>query len=228
MGALSVAAELDLGAYRPEHVDERVRRALAREHVADLSALVEHLRRDARARARFRRAVAVPASRLFRDEEQFALLERRVLPDLAAAGAGIRAWSAGCAAGQELYSLALVLERMGHLDRADLLGSDLLEENVSAAARGADARVSAAVRARVRWEQRDLVADPPPSGRWALILCRNVGIYLAPPAKHALHAKLAGRLARGGYLMLGRAERVSDADALGLDRIAPHTYRRPR
>jgi chemotaxis methyl-accepting protein methylase len=209
-------------------VDERVRRALEREREADLDALVSRLQRDADARARFRRAVAVSASRLFRDEVQFELLERRILPELAAAGGHIRAWSAGCAAGQELYSLALVLERMGHLDRSFLLGSDLLEENVSAATRGEVAELSAAVRARVRWEQRDLVGDPPPPGHWSLILCRNVGIYLAAPAKRALHAKLAARLERGGYLMLGRAERIGDARAVGLERIAPHTYRRPR
>jgi chemotaxis protein methyltransferase CheR len=230
MGALSIAVDIDLGAYRVEHVRERIRRALVREAVADVDQLARTLRRDREARFRFRRAVAVPSSRLFRDEAQFSIVERRILPDLLERSPGrVRVWSAGCARGEELYSLALVLERMGALERAFLLGSDLLAENVATAAVGADvgSLASPTLRAALRWESRDLVAEPPPPGRWSLILCRNVGIYLAGEVKERVHVKLAGALTRGGYLMLGRAERLRDPAALKLERVAPNTYRRP-
>lgn len=227
--ALSRAVGLDLASYRREHVEERIRRALAREGVADASGLARMFGRDAEARARFRRSVAVSVSGLFRDPDQFDLLERRLLPPLVAGGRRLTIWSAGCADGSELYSVAILLERMDALDRALLLGSDVLEENLAVARRGRydDFAVSPALRARVRWERRDLVRDGAPKGSWRLVLCRNVAIYLAPEAKQALYASLAAALAPNGVLLLGRSERLARPRELGLERAGPHAYRRP-
>ena len=132
--ALGDAAGLPLREYREAHVCERVRRALEREEVDGVGALVSLLRRDPAARTRFRRAVAVSVSGFFRDPHQFDLLEAELLPELLAARTRLRVWSAGAAEGQELYSLGILLERAGRLDDAYLLGSDLLAENVAAAA----------------------------------------------------------------------------------------------
>ena len=79
----------------------------------------------------------------------------------------------------------------------------------------------------MRWEQRDLVAEPPAPGGWDLVLCRNLAIYLTAAARDALHARLAGALAPGGVLLLGRSERIADPAALGLRLAGPHAYRRP-
>lgn len=227
--ALGAAAGLPLGEYREAHVLERVRRALEREEVDGVGALVSLLRRDPGARTRFRRAVAVSVSGFFRDPHQFELLEAELLPGLLAARPRLRVWSAGAAEGQELYSLGILLERAGRLGDAYLLGSDLLAENVAAAAAGArpGAPVSDALRARVRWEQRDLVAEPAAPGAWDLVLCRNLAIYLTAAARDALHVRLAGALAPGGVLLLGRSERIADPGALGLRLAGPHAYRRP-
>ena len=225
---LGDAAGLPLHEYREAHVRERVRRALEREEVDGVGALASLLRRDPAARARFRRAVAVSVSGFFRDPHQFDLLETELLPGLLAARTRLRVWSAGAAEGQELYSLGVLLERAGRLDDAYLLGSDLLAENVAAAAApGASELISDALRARVRWEQRDLVAEPAAPGAWDLVLCRNLAIYLTPAARDALHVRLAGALAPGGVLLLGRSERIADPAALELRLAGPHAYRRP-
>jgi chemotaxis protein methyltransferase CheR len=226
--ALSRACGLELGHFRAEHVRERVRRALEREEVAGALTLARLLATDSAARSRFRRSVAISHGGFFRDPEQFALLEDELLPRLLAGGRRVTAWSAGCADGAELWSLGLVLERLGALDRALLLGSDLLEENVSLARRGAyDAHpLSTALRGRLRWERRDLVADGAPPGRWRLVLCRNVAIYLAPESRQRLHRTLAAALAADGVLLLGRSERLLDPGSLGLRAVAPHAYGR--
>jgi chemotaxis protein methyltransferase CheR len=225
--ALSRAAGLDLGAYRTEHMAERVRCAIAREGVRDVEGLVRLLRADPAARERFRSSVAVSVSGLFRDPDQFDLLERELLPPLLDAGR-LSVWSAGCANGSELYSVGILLKRLGALEGSFLLGSDLLEENLAAARRAVygDVSISSELRARVRWEQRDLIRDGAPPGRWRLVLCRNVAIYLTPAAKQALHETLAGALATGGVLLLGRSERLSDPTRLGLVRVVPHAYRK--
>jgi chemotaxis protein methyltransferase CheR len=77
-------------------------------------------------------------------------------------------------------------------------------------------------------ESADLVRDPAPGGHWDLVLCRNVAIYLDAAAKARLHRTLAGVLPAGGVLMVGSSERLSDPAALGLRRIEPHVYQRPR
>jgi chemotaxis protein methyltransferase CheR len=226
--ALSRATGLDLSAYREEHVAERVRRALEREGAPDADALVRLLLRDDAARARFRRSVAVTVSGLFRDQAQFDLLERELLPPLLERGGRLTVWSAGCADGSELYSIAILLDRLGALDRSFLLGSDVLEENLALAAAGVygDVAISERLRARVRWERRDLVTDPAPPGTWQLVVCRNLAIYLSREAKRSLHGALAAALAPGGVLLLGRSERLAAPAALGLEPVAPHAYRR--
>jgi chemotaxis protein methyltransferase CheR len=228
--ALSAASGLRLEAFREEHVADRIDRALAAEQLASAEDLAAALRHDERARDRFRRSVAVSHSGLFRDPEQFEALEQRVLPRLLEHATRLRAWSAGCANGLELWSLAIVLNRLGALDDASLLGSDLLEENLAVARAGVYdvVEITPALRARARWERRDLVHDAPPGGRFDLILCRNVAIYLEPAAKARVHRMLAGALAAGGALMLGRSERLGDPASLGLRRVEPHIYERPR
>jgi len=230
--SLARACGLPLHHFRPEHVADQVARACARDPVIadDVGALARRLSRDRTARTRFRRSVAISHGAFFRDPEQFHLLERVLLPRLLEDGRRLTAWSAGCADGAELYTLGIVLERMGALDRSLLLGSDLLDENIAIARAGLyeEHEVPVSVRARVRWERRDLVADGPPAGRWRLVLCRNVAIYLAPEARRALYATLVSALADGGVLMLGRSERLLDAPSLGLRPVAPHAYERVR
>jgi chemotaxis protein methyltransferase CheR len=214
---------LPLESFRTEHVAQQVRRAFDREQVASEESLARVLRRDHEARHRFRRSVAISHGAMFRDPEQFALLEEVLLPRLLAGGKRISAWSAGCADGAELHTLALVLSRMDALERAVLLGSDLLDENLALARAG---EYSEAVRRRLRWERRDLSADGPPPGRWRLILCRNVAIYLAAAARRRLYATLVSALATRGVLLLGRSERLIDPGALGLRAVGPHAYER--
>jgi chemotaxis protein methyltransferase CheR len=224
--SLSLVSGLQLEAYREEHVRERIRRTLEREGVSDVEELTRVLGADPDTRARFRRSVSISHSGLFRDPAQFDLLERELLPRLLETRRRLTVWSAGCADGSELYSVAILIERLGASDRAVLLGSDLLEENLALAAKGVygDVSISPALRKRARFERRDLLADDPPPGKWRLVLCRNVAIYLAPEAKRRLHALLAGSLAAGGVLLVGRSERIADPASLGLERIAPHAY----
>lgn len=225
---LARASGLELLAYREEHLAERVRRALEREGVEDADELARLIAVDEAARSRFRSSVAMVVTGMFRDAEQFQLLERELLPLAIGARRKLRVWSAGCADGSELYSVGIVLAQMGLLDDAVLLGSDLLSENLLMAEQGVygDVQLPASLRMRLRWEQRDLVRDPAPVGKWSVVLCRNVAIYLSTEAKQGLHERLAGALASGGVLLLGRSERLSDPVRLGLEPVAPHAYRK--
>jgi len=222
---LAAVVGLPLGVYRPDHVLRQLERARAREHANSWRELLTALRLHEDSRTRFRRAVAVSVTGMFRDAEQFDLLERELLPELAQRFRRLRVWSAGCSDGSELLSVAILLERLELLDRSFLIGSDVMPENITAA-RSLVASDPALLRGRARFEVRDLVGSGASPGRFALVVCRNVGIYLHPEAKERLHRLLVSGLSRGGILLLGRSERLTRATELGLERAGAHAYRR--
>ncbi len=228
LASLAQASGIDLESYRQAHVSACVARALARHETRSVAGLARLCRRDPAVRATLRRSILVPVTGLFRDPEQFELLGQRVLPALLRPGRGVSVWSAGCSDGSELYSVALMLRRLGALDGSRLIGSDLSAGRVRLARRGAvvSETMRRVARPVLRWERRDLLREPPPPEAFDLVLCRNVAIYFERAAQRAVHAKLAAALRRGGILMLGRCEQLLSPGPLGLAPAGPHLYRK--
>jgi chemotaxis protein methyltransferase CheR len=225
---LSRASGLPLHSYKREHVERQLEAALISEGISEAEDLAALLARSVESRRRFRRSVAISVSGHLRDPQQFELLHKEVFPQVLEREGMIRLWSAGCADGSELYDLGAMLEATGEVHRSYLLGSDILEENLQAARAKQHTVASPPVRARLRWERRDLTSEPSPPGHWGLVLCRNLAIYLRPEVRDALHRKLADALAPGGFLMLGRSELIRDPASLSLQRLAANVYRSHR
>jgi chemotaxis protein methyltransferase CheR len=162
----------------------------------------------------------------------------------------VRVWSAGCATGEEAYTLALLASESFAPARApvDVLGTDVSATALDAArtgryreraVRGLDTRlrsrylerqadgsylVAGALRALVRFSRHNLVSDPlPPPGEppFDLIVCRNVLIYFDPSTVARVSTLLERSLAPGGMLVLGAADVVSRTTALGKAAGAP-------
>jgi chemotaxis protein methyltransferase CheR len=187
-------------------------------------------------------SLLIGTTELFRDPAVFARLEQEVLPKLLLRLSRPRIWSAGCSEGAELYSVAMLMAKLGGLNGSLLLGSDCRQEAIERAKRGVyplgeralpahatkhclqrpDGRIAISheLRQAVTWEQNDLLASRS-LGTWDLILCRNLAIYLEPVAAEVLWMRLAEAIAPGGYLIVGKAEkpRVSS-----LRRVAPSIY----
>jgi chemotaxis methyl-accepting protein methylase len=247
-------AGLDPACYKPDSLARRVPaclRALGVDATARARAL---LRRRPELVPKALDAALVGVTQFFRDADVFATLARDVLPALIrdAATTPIRAWSAGCSTGKELYSVAMLLSDLGVTPaRARLLGTDARAAAVDAARAGrfADAAVDAVppdlrdrhftghpaappaarwrvgepLRAMTDWRTGNLLARVEP-GPWDLVLCRNVAIYLRPDAAARLWQGLASVVRPGGFLVLGRAERP--AGVPGLAMVRPCVYRR--
>lgn len=164
----------------------------------------------------------------FRDAAVFDLVGE-ALAELAP-GRRARVWSAGCATGQEPLSLAMLLAERG-LD-FEILATDVSEGALSRARQGRytqfEIQRGLPIRRMMRWfdaadpdwvakpelmrhlafRRVNLVADQCPAGRFDLILCRNVLLYLAPAQREAVFARLAAALRPGGLLLLGAGETV--------------------
>ncbi|MBI5548441.1 MAG: chemotaxis protein CheR [Deltaproteobacteria bacterium] len=177
----------------------------------------------------------------FRHPEQLSALRERLERDFADVRA-LTLWSAGCASGEEPYSLAMTLAEAGRkrcLDR--VLGTDVSERALRTAREarygkwslrrlephlrqryfepdGERLKVRDSVRQKVELRRHNLVEDAPPVSGCQIILCRNVLIYFsAPTAAKVLH-NLYGALAPGGLLILGPVE-VPQAAPLALEWI---------
>jgi chemotaxis protein methyltransferase CheR len=218
-------------------LDTRLGPLLKREKLACLDALAVRLRepRATLLADAVTEALTTNESSFFRDGKPFDHL-KRALPGLAAArppGMPLRIWSAACSAGQEAYSIAMLLQEMEPGgQKAEILGTDISQEVLARARegyftqfevqRGLPARllvkyfrqesgrwqVSPALRAMTRFEHLNLLSDLRALGRFDIIFCRNVLIYFDAPTKTQVLTALAARLAPDGLLYLGGAETV--------------------
>ncbi len=192
-------------------------------------------------------AFLIGVTQFFRDPAVFELVRSRLLPSLADRRNRLRAWSAGCSNGAELYSFAVLLAEANLLAGADLLGTDRRPEAIAEAERSHfDAAAVAGVptwmqaryfetvdagarrpiqqlRAAVRWKVSDLSCRVE-EGPWDVVLCRNVTIYLNPEPASSIVARLASVVRPGGYLVVGKAERPPAR--VDLERLAPCVYKR--
>ncbi len=191
-------------------------------------------------------AVLIGVSSFFRDPPVFKYLRSRVLPELLRNRDSLRVLSAGVATGQELYSVAMLLEERGALEGSYLLGVDCRGEAIAQARAGvfSDAGLagmdagwrerffeqvkdqwvaSNTLRKALHWKACDLfsgtVSEP-----WDVILFRNVGIYLERSRAESLWAGLAAQLSVGGIFVTGKAERPPSV--LPLVRLAACVYRK--
>jgi chemotaxis methyl-accepting protein methylase len=197
----------------------------------------ELLRGDAVEYERLLNVLTINVSKFFRNIEVWQEVEREVLPALFSDGRPrVRIWSAGSAAGEEPYTIAIMLREyaMKHgledrLARCVIVGTDIDRQVLERARLGEyneaalselplelrdrwfsfdrTYRLHEEVRRMVRFEPLDLLTDPFPEGQ-DLVVCRNVMIYFERELQDTLLQRLRDSLAAGGYLVLGKVETI--------------------
>ncbi len=233
-------------------VCKRAGRRLREIGLSDLEAYRAYLCDHPEEWARLDAFCRIPISRFYRDRGVFDELGRRVLPELAeAASAGgegaLRCWCAGCASGEEVYTLRIIWDlsvRPIHPGvRFEILGSDadaslLARAEAAQYPRGSLKDLPAAwleaaftqegdafslrseFRREVTFREQD-IRRAQPDGPFDLILCRNLAFtYFAAEQQTAVLGAVVARLAAGGYLAVGAHERLPAA-AGDLVQVAP-------
>jgi two-component system, chemotaxis family, CheB/CheR fusion protein len=225
---------IDFNHYKPSTVTRRIERRLALSQSQNVDEYLARLRSERDELDALYRDLLIGVTRFFRDPAAFELLEQRILPELLTREprtAPLRLWVAGCATGEEAYSLAIVVQELmaqygqrpvkifatdvhrGSLERAAAAAYD--EEAVSNVSperlaryftqTGHTYQVVPELRQLIVFAPHNVIRDAPFT-RLDLITCRNLLIYLQPAAQQRVLSFFHFALTQTGVLFLGPSE----------------------
>lgn len=239
---------LDISCYKAPQMKRRLKAYLHRSGSPNWANFFRIIQTDPAALNKFREYLTINVSSFFRDADKYKYLQNSILPMLLKRRPALRVWSAGCSRGQEAYSLAILLQEIG--ERHYVLATDIDDgalkwardggpyaadeiTNVPAAwlmtyftVQKGSYWVKSSLRRRVSFQRHNLLTDPV-TGRFDLIVCRNVVIYFQPAAKDKLYQLFYNVLRPGGILFVGGTEIISKAKEIGLESVKVSFYRRP-
>jgi chemotaxis protein methyltransferase CheR len=188
------------------------------------------------------RSLTINVTKFFRNWDTFHAAQQKVIPALWERGESeLRIWSAGCASGEEAYSVAILIHKyaversqQSRLDAVSIVGTDIEAHCLGAAENAVYGETSLGetpvelrqryftemaglftvlpeVRRLVKFQRGDLLQSKPPFEDVHLLVCRNVVIYLEREAQDALFEAFHRVLAPGGFLVLGKVETLLGA-----------------
>lgn len=238
---VSHQANIDFRSYKTSTILRRISKRMVLTQCPTMQDYADYLPLHPEEVEELIKAFLINVTQFFRDPEAFEYLRTDILPKLIeharAHSRVLRFWDAGCATGEEAYSLAMLV--------ADLLGSELSQWNVKIFATDLDEaainfarrglysenllkglaskyrenfferdeagyRITKVLRQMVIFGHQDLTRSAP-FPRINLVLCRNVLIYFTPELQEYVLHQFAFALAPNGYLFLGKAEAVRTA-----------------
>ncbi len=231
-------ASIDFRSYKTSTILRRISRRMAVTHNRSLGDYAQYLAQHPEEIGELVKAFLINVTQFFRDPDAFAYLKNEILPILVAQARErdrvLRFWTAGCATGEEPYSLAMLLTDLLGAELAQwsvkIFATDLDDAAIAFARRGVYSesllksvpaeyrerfferidhgyRISKTLRQMVIFGQQDL-SKSAPFPRINLVMCRNVLIYFTPELQDYVLSRFAFSLYPNGYLFLGKAETV--------------------
>src|SRR5215203_1728948 len=237
LGQVSAQTNIDFRNYKPSTILRRIGRRMAVTHNSNIRDYADYLRTHPDEVKELVKAFLIKVTGFFRDPEAFDFIKNAIIPEIVERGRDngrtLRVWSAGCATGEEAYSLALLVA--DHLGpdfpewNAKIFATDLAPDAIAFARRGLypenvlselpddyrsrffervdhGYRVNKALRQAVIFGQQD-ISRGVPFPRIDLVSCRNLLIYLKPELQQIVLDLFAFSLHQShGFLFLGKAE----------------------
>lgn len=219
-------------------VKKRLRRHMRDLGCKDVASYLDMVQKDAGLKAACSRHLSVTISRFFRDRQLWDYLMVRILPDLRKRFPGkLKAWSAGCAAGEEAYSLAIVWDRLAKgrafLPSLSILATDCRDDILERAREGiytqsslkeipqdikalyfclsAGGRryaINPEIKERICWRQHNLLEKPPGQGFHIVFLRNNLLTYHQGEVLRRAFDRIVDTVVPGGYLIVGSHEKL--------------------
>jgi len=225
----------DFAGYKPASLERRIQKRMQTHGLREYADYVDYLEVHPEEFEILFNTILINVTAFFRDTAAWEFLSEHVIPDLLRRKpdpAPIRVWSAGCASGEEAYTLAMVLAEamggQGYRERVKIYATDIDEEALARARTATyDAREIVGVpqaflqkyfeetdgsytfrkelRRNVIFGRHDLIQDAPIS-RVDLLVCRNTLMYFNAETQSRILTRFHFALNDGGVLFLGRAE----------------------
>lgn len=227
----------DFRSYAPGSLKRRLWRRVELEGLATLSALQDRVLHDVRCLERLLADLSINVTAMFRDPGFFLSFREKVIP-LMRTYPFVRVWNAGCSTGEEVFSMAILLEEEGLGDRSRIYATDINEHVLDKAQSGlfpldkmrdytrnyinSGGKKAFSEYYTVKHESasfhRSLVRQVVFSqhnlvidrsfNEFNVILCRNVLIYFGKDLQDRVHELFFGSLAKWGILALGSKESI--------------------
>jgi len=228
----------DFAHYSRASLKRRLERALAQTKLTRFSELLDLLFHSEKSFDEFLKIMSITVTEMFRDPQFYQAIRKHVVP-LLKTYPFIKVWHAGCATGEEVYSMALLLHEEGFLDRARIYATDFNKHALDAAANGVySARQMAVYAANYqsaggkgyfpdyysdgyeRAKFKDFLKEhitfsyhnlvtDGVFGEMNVICCRNVLIYFDKTLQDQVLGKFSASLRHGGFLCLGKGETLN-------------------
>jgi len=225
----------DFRSYARASIDRRVRSFLVTAGCASISALIPMIMHDETVFSRLAQALSITVTEMFRDPFVYRAMRQQVIPILRT-WPHIKVWHAGCATGEEVYSVAILLHEEGLYERSIIYATDFNDEALARARDGiyeldrmreftksyqeAGGRNSFSDYYHARYNSAVIsprlksnitfanhnLAADGVFGEMHLVICRNVLIYFNGDLKNRALKLFSDSLVNGGFLCIGTKE----------------------
>lgn len=232
-------SSIDLNAYKERQMKRRIDSLISKNGFKSYDEYVKGLKTDKKLYEDFINYLTINVSEFWRNPEQWAILEKDILPYLTGKfGKTLKIWSAACSTGDEPYSLVMLLSKFIPLNQIKIIATDIDNQVIETAKMGiynikslkglpkelldkyftkltdTSYKISDEIKKRVEFKKHNLLKDPYPSD-CSLIVCRNVVIYFTDEAKNEVFKKFNMALKPEGVLFVGSTEQIIQAAQIG-------------
>ena len=234
----------DFRSYARASIERRIRQFLSKAGCASISGMISKVLNDREFFSRLARYFSIGVTEMFRDPLVYRAVREKVVP-LLRTWPHFKIWHAGCATGEEVYSLAIVLKEEGVYDRATIYATDFNDEALARARDGvyeidklqeatknyqqAGGKASFSEYYRARYDAALMdaalkermvfsshnLASDNVFGEMHLVFCRNVLIYFNRDLQNRALGLFTESLVHGGFLCLGTKEDLQFTDVSG-------------
>lgn len=225
----------DFRQYLRSSLRRRIRNRLQQDKISNIALLLERVLHQPGYMEKLMEDFSIKVTEMFRDPAFFLAFREQVVPYLREKEE-LRIWHAGCATGEEVYSMAILLQEEGLLERTTLYATDMSQDAIKLAKEGRFPlkRMQAYTRNYLQaggtkefsayyttdhlyaYFHSDIkrhmmfaqhnLATDGSFNEFHVVLCRNVLIYFSPELQGRVHSVLSSSLTTGGFLILGNKE----------------------
>lgn len=240
---------IDLNSYK-DQIHRRTHELMSRWGMKDYDQYFDVMKNDEKKLREFLDHLTINVTEFFRNKEQWWKMRDKLIPELIAKRKTkrLKLWSAGCATGEEPYSLAILSAVCGLDPMSPVLAMDI-DQGAIAKAQAATYHkmpslinvppeylskyftpkdtdtyvVTPDIKRRVTFKRFNMIEDAFGSN-FDIILCRNVVIYFTGDTKAKLYEKFYRALAPGGYFLVGSTEQIFGYQKIGFESAGPFLY----